>query len=583
MFLQDHDLRYLACFDYLASLKHNFTMRHESCRGKTRLVGWCHPYSCRKTGGGSNCHALLGVLLTAENRAMDQRLAGLEELRQQAQKGGGQNRIDQQHGRGKLTARERLALLMDDGTFQEMDSFVSHRTTDFGLAGNKYLGDAVVTGYGKVDGRQVFAFAQDFTVFGGSLSEVVSEKICKIMDLAAKTGCPVVGFADSGGARIQEGVGSLAAYGDIFLRNTLFSGVVPQISVIVGPAAGGAVYSPAITDFVFMVRGMGQMYITGPDVIRAVTGEEVTHEELGGAATHSTRSGVAHFVSETEEECLADVRRLLSFLPSNNLEDAPLVVSGDSPNRQDPELRYLIPDDSNRPYDMRDVIYRVVDDEDFMEVHQGFAPNIVVGFGRLNGKAVGFVGNQPQYLAGVLDIDASNKAARFVRFCDCFNIPLVTLVDVPGFMPGVNQEHGGIIRHGAKLIYAYAEATVPKVCIITRKAYGGAYIVMSSKHLRSDVNLVWPSAEIAVMGAEGAVNIIYREELGKAENAQEERQRLIADYQDKFTNPYVAASRGFVDDVIDPAETRPQIIKALDMLQNKRDTLPAKKHGNIPL
>jgi acetyl-CoA carboxylase carboxyltransferase component len=521
--------------------------------------------------------------LTAENRAMDQRLADLAELRQQAHKGGGQNRIDQQHSRGKLTARERVAILMDEGTFQEMDSFVAHRTTDFGLADNKYLGDAVVTGYGQVDGRQVFAFAQDFTVFGGSLSEVVSEKICKIMDLAAKTGCPVVGFADSGGARIQEGVGSLAAYGDIFLRNTLFSGVVPQISVIVGPAAGGAVYSPAITDFVFMVQGMGQMYITGPDVIRAVTGEEVTHEELGGAASHATHSGVAHFVSESEEECLADVRRLLSFLPSNNLEDPPLAASGDAPSRQDPELRYLIPDDSNRPYDMRDVIYRVVDDEDFMEVHQSFAPNIVVGFGRVNARAVGFVGNQPDYLAGVLDIDASNKAARFVRFCDCFNIPLVTLVDVPGFMPGVNQEHGGIIRHGAKLIYAYAEATVPKVCVITRKAYGGAYIVMSSKHLRSDVNLVWPSAEIAVMGAEGAVNIIYREELGQAENAQDERQRLIADYQNKFTNPYVAASRGFVDDVIDPAETRPQIIKALEMLQNKRDTLPAKKHGNIPL
>ena len=516
-------------------------------------------------------------------RVIDQKLADLAELRQRAQKGGGQNRIDQQHGRGKLTARERIALLMDDGTFQEMDSFVTHRTTDFGLADNKFLGDAVVTGYGRVEGRQVFAFAQDFTVFGGSLSEVVSEKICKIMDLAAKTGCPVVGFADSGGARIQEGAGSLAAYGDIFLRNTLFSGVVPQISVIVGPAAGGAVYSPAITDFVFMVQGTGQMYITGPDVIRAVTGEEVTHEELGGAASHATRSGVAHFVSETEEECLADVRQLLSFLPSNNLEDSPLVASDDAPSRQDSELRYLIPDDSNRPYDMRDIIYRVVDDKDFLEVQQSFAPNIVVGFGRLNGRAVGFVGNQPNHLAGVLDIDASNKAARFVRFCDCFNIPLVTLVDVPGFMPGVNQEHGGIIRHGAKLIYAYAEATVPKICIITRKAYGGAYIVMSSKHLRSDVNLVWPSAEIAVMGAEGAVNIIYRQQLSGLEDPQDERQRLVADYQDKFTNPFVAASRGFVDDVIDPAETRPQIIKALEMLQNKRDTLPAKKHGNIPL
>ena len=521
--------------------------------------------------------------MTSEKRAIDQKLTDLSELRSQAHKGGGQNRIDQQHGRGKLTARERLALLMDDGTFQEMDSFVTHRTTDFGLADNKILGDAVVTGYGRVEGRQVFAFAQDFTVFGGSLSEVVSEKICKIMDLAAKTGCPVVGFADSGGARIQEGAGSLAAYGDIFLRNTLFSGVVPQISVIVGPAAGGAVYSPGITDFVFMVQGTGQMYITGPDVIRAVTGEEVTHEQLGGAASHATRSGVAHFVSESEEECLSDVRHLLSFLPSNNMEDSPMIATGDSPLRQDPELRYLIPDDANRPYDMRDVVFRLVDDEDFLEVHQSFAPNIVVGFGRLNGRSVGFVGNQPDYLAGVLDIDASNKAARFVRFCDCFNIPLVTLVDVPGFMPGISQEYGGIIRHGAKLIYAYAEATVPKVCVIIRKAYGGAYIVMSSKHLRSDINLVWPSAEIAVMGAEGAVNIIYREELSEVEDPQEKRQLLIADYQDKFTNPYVAASRGFVDDVIDPSETRPQIIKALEMLQNKRDTLPAKKHGNIPL
>lgn len=521
--------------------------------------------------------------MTSEKRAIDQKLTDLSELRSQAHKGGGQNRIDQQHGRGKLTARERLALLMDDGTFQEMDSFVTHRTTDFGLADNKILGDAVVTGYGRVEGRQVFAFAQDFTVFGGSLSEVVSEKICKIMDLAAKTGCPVVGFADSGGARIQEGAGSLAAYGDIFLRNTLFSGVVPQISVIVGPAAGGAVYSPGITDFVFMVQGTGQMYITGPDVIRAVTGEEVTHEQLGGAASHATRSGVAHFVSESEEECLSDVRHLLSFLPSNNMEDSPMIATGDSPLRQDPELRYLIPDDANRPYDMRDVVFRLVDDEDFLEVHQSFAPNIVVGFGRLNGRSVGFVGNQPDYLAGVLDIDASNKAARFVRFCDCFNIPLVTLVDVPGFMPGISQEYGGIIRHGAKLIYAYAEATVPKVCVIIRKAYGGAYIVMSSKHLRSDINLVWPSAEIAVMGAEGAVNIIYREELSEVEDLQEKRQLLIADYQDKFTNPYVAASRGFVDDVIDPSETRPQIIKALEMLQNKRDSLPAKKHGNIPL
>ena len=513
----------------------------------------------------------------------------MEQMRQEAQKGGGQDRIDAQHGRGKLTARERMALLMDEGSFVEMDTFVTHRATDFGLADRKFLGDAVVTGYGRVDGRQVFAFAQDFTVFGGSLSEAVSQKICKVMDLAAKTGCPLVGLNDSGGARIQEGVTSLAAYGDIFLRNTLFSGVIPQISVIVGPAAGGAVYSPAITDFVFMVSGTGQMYITGPDVIKAVTGEEVTHEELGGAAAHATRSGVAQFVYETEEECIAEVRRLLGFLPGNNLDDGPLVVTGDGAGQADPDLASLVPDDANRPYDVRDIIYRVVDDEEFMEVHQSFAPNIVVGFGRMDSRTVGIVGNQPQHLAGVLDIDASNKAARFVRFCDCFNIPLVTLVDVPGFMPGVDQEYGGIIRHGAKLIYAYAEATVPKVCVIMRKAYGGAYIVMSSKHLRSDVNLVWPSAEIAVMGAEGAVNIIYRGEISGSGDPNQTRKELVADYQEKFTNPFVAANRGFVDDVIDPAETRPRLIRALEMLQNKRDTLPAwdtlpvKKHGNIPL
>ena len=521
--------------------------------------------------------------MTSENRSIQTRMVTLEQMRQEAQKGGGQDRIDAQHGRGKLTARERMALLMDEGSFVEMDTFVTHRATDFGLADRKFLGDAVVTGYGRVDGRQVFAFAQDFTVFGGSLSEAVSQKICKVMDLAAKTGCPLVGLNDSGGARIQEGVTSLAAYGDIFLRNTLFSGVIPQISVIVGPAAGGAVYSPAITDFVFMVSGTAQMYITGPDVIKAVTGEEVTHEELGGAAAHATRSGVAQFVYETEEECIAEVRRLLGFLPGNNLDDGPLVVTGDGAGQADPDLASLVPDDANRPYDVRDIIYRVVDDEEFMEVHQSFAPNIVVGFGRMDSRTVGIVGNQPQHLAGVLDIDASNKAARFVRFCDCFNIPLVTLVDVPGFMPGVDQEYGGIIRHGAKLIYAYAEATVPKVCVIMRKAYGGAYIVMSSKHLRSDVNLVWPSAEIAVMGAEGAVNIIYRGEISGSGDPDQTRKELVADYQEKFTNPFVAANRGFVDDVIDPAETRPRLIRALEMLQNKQDTLPAKKHGNIPL
>jgi propionyl-CoA carboxylase beta chain len=521
--------------------------------------------------------------VATEDRKIDKKLGTLQDMREQSAKGGGQQRIDQQHSRGKHTARERLIQLMDEGTFQEIDSFVTHRATDFGLADRKFLGDAVVTGYGKVEGRQVFAYAQDFTVFGGSVSEVVGEKICKIMDLAGKTGCPVVGINDSGGARIQEGVISLGAYGDIFLRNTLYSGVVPQISVIMGPAAGGAVYSPAITDFIFMVKGTGQMYITGPDVVKAVTGAEVTHEELGGADSHATRSGVAHFVYDSEEECLEEVRRLLSFLPSNNLDDPPLVPTNDPGNRTDTELRYLVPDEPNRPYDMRDVIYRVVDDEEFMEVQTNFAPNVVIGFAHLAGKPVGIIGNQPAYLAGVLNIDASAKAARFVRFCDCFNIPLITLIDVPGFMPGVDQEYGGIIRHGAKLIYAYAEATVPKIAVIIRKAYGGAYIVMSSKHLRSDINLAWPGAEIAVMGPDGAVNIIYREEISQAEDPEQTRQQLTQDYQERFTNPYIAANAGFLDDVIDPAETRSSIIKALEMLQTKRDTLPAKKHGNIPL
>ena len=521
--------------------------------------------------------------MTAEQRQIDQQLEELDSMRRQSRLGGGQDRIDQQHRRGKLTARERLERLMDEGTFHELDPFVTHRITDFGLGDRRPLGDAVVTGYGKVEDRQVFAFAQDFTVMGGSLSEVVSQKICKVMDLAAKAGCPVVGLNDSGGARIQEGALSLAAYGDIFLRNTLYSGVVPQITVIVGPAAGGAVYSPAITDFIFMVKDIGQMYITGPDVIRAVTGEEVSHEDLGGAAPHATRSGVAHFVCETEEECINEVRHLLSYLPGNNMHDPPKDPADDPADRLEPDLRYLVPEDPGRPYDIRDVVYKVVDHEEFMEVHQNYAPNIVVGFARMGGKPVGIVGNQPAYLAGVLDIDASVKAARFVRFCDCFNIPLVTFVDVPGFLPGVTQEYGGIIRHGAKLIFAYAEATVPKISVITRKAYGGAYIVMSSKHLRSDVNLAWPGAEIAVMGADGAVNIIYREQISNSENPDSTRQELIDEYKELFTTPYIAAGRGFLDDVIDPAETRPQIIHALEMLQTKSDNLPPKKHGNIPL
>ena len=519
----------------------------------------------------------------AIERKLGNRLDQLKGMRERSQEGGGQKRIEQQHEKGKLTARERVDLLLDQGTFQELDPFVSHRATDFGMADRKVLGDAVVTGYGTVGGRQIFVFAQDFTVFGGSVSEVVGQKICKVMDLAMKTGSPVVGINDSGGARIQEGVLSLYAYGEIFLRNTLASGVVPQLSVILGPSAGGAVYSPAITDFVFMVEGISQMYITGPDVIKAVTGEEVTHEQLGGALTHGTQSGVAHFVCESEDECLAEVRSLLGFLPSNNMEDPPLVQCVDDPARIDEGLASIVPDEPNRAYDIREIVMRVVDDEDLLEVHQDFAPNIVVGFARLNGRSVGVVGNQPAYLAGVLDINASVKASRFVRFCDAFNIPLITFVDVPGFMPGTDQEYGGIIKHGAKLLYAYAEATVPKISVMTRKAYGGAYIVMSSKHLRGDVNLAWPSAEIAVMGPEGAVNIVFREELAKADDPDDRRSSLTEEFREKFANPYVAASRGYLDDVIDPSETRPALIKALDMLQNKRDSLPPKKHGNIPL
>ncbi len=510
-------------------------------------------------------------------------LDGLQELREQSSLGGGAKRIEQQHNRGKLTARERVALLLDDNSFEELDPFVTHRATDFGLDEQRYLGDAVVTGYGHVDGRVVFVYAQDFTVFGGSLSEVVAEKIMKVMDMAMKVGAPVVGICDSGGARIQEGVVSLRGYGEIFTRNTLASGVVPQISVIVGPSAGGAVYSPAITDFVFMVKGIGQMYITGPDVIKAVTGEEVSHEELGGAMAHASVSGVAHFAIDSEEQCFEQVRRLISYLPSNNMEDPPVVESTDDPERTNDGLATLVPEDPSKPYDMKDLIQEVVDDGDFLEVHEHFAQNIIVGFARMKGQPVGIVAQQPSYLAGVLDIDASIKAARFVRFCDAFNIALVTLADVPGFLPGIGQEHGGIIRHGAKLLYAYAEATVPKVSVITRKAYGGAYIVMSSKHLRGDINYSYPSAEIAVMGPEGAVNITSREEIAKSENPEATRARLIEEYREKFANPYVAASRGFIDDVIDPRTTRPRIIRALEMLQTKRDTLPPKKHGNIPL
>lgn len=520
--------------------------------------------------------------MAIEGRPLSEKLSQLLRLKEQARQGGGPERIEAQHKRGKLTARERLDLLLDPGSFEELDALVLHRASDFGLDRQRYYGDAVVTGYGTIEGRLVYVFSQDFTVLGGSLSEAVGEKICKVMDLALKNGAPIIGINDSGGARIQEGVVSLRGYGDIFLRNTLASGVIPQISVIMGPCAGGAVYSPALTDFIFMTRA-AHMYITGPDVVRAVTQEEVTHEELGGAQVHATRSGVAHFVLDSEQECLQEVRRLLSFLPSNNMEDPPAVEPNDDPHRLCDDLLDIVPEDPSKPYNMHEVIYRIVDDGDFMEVHAYWGQSIVVGFARMNGRPVGIVANNPAVLAGVLDIDSSRKAARFVRFCDAFNIPIVTLVDVPGYMPGTDQEHGGIIVHGAKLIYAYSEATVPKVTCIVRKAYGGAYLVMGSKHLRADINYAWPTAEIAVMGPEGAVNIVFRRELEGAADPEARRQELIQEYRQKFANPYVAASRGFIDDVIDPRETRVKIIRALEMLRNKTDNNPPKKHGNVPL
>jgi propionyl-CoA carboxylase beta chain len=511
------------------------------------------------------------------------KLERLRKLKEEAHLGGGRQRIDAQHARGKLTARERIDILLDEGSFTELETLVVHRSTEFGADGQRFPGDAVVTGYGLIDGRQVFLYSQDFTVFGGSLSEVVGEKICRVMDMAVKTGCPLIGLNDSGGARIQEGVASLAGYADIFLRNSLASGVVPQISVIMGPCAGGAVYSPAMTDFIFMVQNTSQMYITGPDVIRAVTQEKVTHEELGGAMTQASRSGVAHFAVEGEEECLYEVRRLLSFLPSNNVDDAPLMEVGDDPHRRAEDMLNLVPEDTMKPYDIREVVYRVVDGGDFMEVHRHFAQNVVVGFGRMAGRTVGVVANQPLYLAGVLDIDSSRKAARFVRFCDAFSIPIVTFVDVPGFLPGTAQEFGGIITHGAKLVYAYAEASVPKVTVIVRKAYGGAYLAMGSKHLRADVNYAWPGAEIAVMGPDAAVNVIFRNQLQSAEDREALRAQLVQDYKDRFASPYVAAERGYLDDVIDPRQTRWEVIRALEMLRHKTDSTPRRKHGNIPL
>ncbi len=514
---------------------------------------------------------------------IEEKLQVLAERERVAEAGGGAERVARHHAEGKLTARERVERLLDEGTFEEFDKFKTHRCTDFGMQNERYLGDGVIAGWGKIDGRTVFVFAQDFTVFGGSLSESNAEKICKIMDLAMKVGAPVIGLNDSGGARIQEGVASLAGYADIFLRNVLASGVIPQISAIMGPCAGGAVYSPALTDFVIMTKNSSYMFITGPDVIKAVTHEDVTKEELGGAMTHNMRSGVAHFAAHDDEDCLRLIRELLSFLPSNNLDDPPRRVCRDPVDRQEERLNTIVPTEPHLPYDIRDVIHLVVDDGYFLEVQEHFAPNIVIGLARLNGRPVGIVANQPAVLAGVLDIDASVKAARFVRFCDCFNIPLVTFEDVPGFLPGVDQEHRGVIRHGAKLLYAFAEATVPKLTVITRKSYGGAYCVMGSKHIRTDVNYAWPTAEIAVMGPEGAVNILYRRDLQRAADPELLRRALICEYEEKFASPYVAAERGFIDEVIEPKQTRPKLIRSLEMLETKRDTNPPKKHGNIPL
>jgi propionyl-CoA carboxylase beta chain len=514
---------------------------------------------------------------------LEEKIAELKKRDHLAEEGGGAKRRERQHKEGKMSARERIEFLLDEGTFEETDKLVTHRCHDFGMQDQQYYGDGFITGYGRVEGRLVFVFAQDFTVFGGSLSEANASKIVKIMDLAAKMGAPVVGLNDSGGARIQEGVMSLAGYADIFLRNTLYSGVVPQISAIMGPCAGGAVYSPAITDFILMVDHTSYMFITGPDVIKLVTHEEVTKDQLGGAQTHNETSGVAHFKCRDDAECLSMIRELLSFVPSNNLEDPPRKPCSDPIDREDVKLDTLIPDQSNMPYDIKDVIHTVVDDGYFFEIHEHYAKNIVVGFARLNGKPVGIVANQPAILAGTLDINASVKGARFVRFCDCFNIPLVTFEDVPGFLPGTTQEYGGIIKHGAKLLFAFAEATVPKVTVITRKAYGGAYCVMASKHIRTDVNYAWPSAEIAVMGPEGAVDIVYKRELEKADNKAEMRAAKIEEFRDHLANPYVAAERGFLDAVIQPRETRKKLIQALEMLETKRDKNPPKKHGNIPL
>jgi propionyl-CoA carboxylase beta chain len=514
---------------------------------------------------------------------LEQKLAELKRRDSLAEAGGGEERRARMHKEGKMSARERIEFLLDEGTFEETDKMVVHRCTDFGMDEQKYYGDGFLTGYGRIEGRLVFVFAQDFTVFGGSLSEANAGKIVKLMDTAMRVGAPVIGLNDSGGARIQEGVMSLAGYADIFLRNVLSSGVVPQISAIMGPCAGGAVYSPAITDFILMVNHTSYMFITGPDVIKAVTHEEVTKDELGGAMTHNEKSGVAHFLAHDDAECLSMIRELFSFIPSNNLDDPPRRPCTDPIDRADEKLDSVVPAESNMPYDIKDVIHTVVDDGYFFEVQEHYARNIVVGFARLNGKSVGIVANQPAFLAGVLDINASIKGARFVRFCDCFNIPLITFEDVPGFLPGTQQEYGGIITHGAKLLFAFSEATVPKITVITRKAYGGAYCVMASKHIRTDVNYAWPTAEIAVMGPEGAVNIVYKRELEKSQNPDADRAAKIEEFRERFANPYVAAERGYVDAVIRPRDTRRKLIQALEMLENKRDKNPPKKHGNIPL
>ncbi|MEZ4860972.1 MAG: acyl-CoA carboxylase subunit beta [Caldilineaceae bacterium] len=516
-------------------------------------------------------------------QSKDPKVQDLYRRKAEARQGGGPERIARQHARGKMTARERINLLLDKSSFREIDVFVTHTTTEFGLADQKYLGDGVVTGYGTIHGRLVYIFSQDFTVFGGTVSWTHAMKICKVMDMAMKNGAILIGLNEGGGARIQEGVRGLAGYAEIFYRNVMASGVVPQISIIMGPCAGGAVYSPALTDFVVMVKDTSQMFVTGPDVVKTVTQEEVTFEELGGAFIHASKSGVAHFAAENEEDAIFIVQSLIEFLPSNNMEDPAPSSGQDDPLRQDLELDAIVPDNPNRPYDMKEVIRHIVDDGRFFEVHEHWAMNILVGFARLGGRAVGIVAQQPAVLAGVLDVEASQKSARFVRFCDAFNIPLVVLEDVPGFMPGVNQEHGGIIRHGAKLLYAFSEATVPKVTVIVRKAYGGAYCVMNPRHLGADLVLAWPSAEIAVMGPEGAVNVIFRRELSEADDPVARKAELVTEYRERFANPYIAAASGFIDNVIEPHETRPRLINALEMLQNKRGSLPPKKHGNIPL